>query len=288
MQRLRIARSKFKGARSKAVHYILDHPENAAFLSIDLLAEKIGISASSLSRTASDIGYSGFQEMQKEVQDYLRQRLQPTVRMEQAVPDNKKFSFRDSIKKDVRNVEKILVNVNDEQIEAAVSLLSDAGEVFVVGLGTQFPPAVYFSGVMKQIRERVTLISQESMDYIDCFSRFSTKDVLVTICLPRYGRFTYQAAREASGKGCRVISITDNVLSPTGRLADVLLQVEYESMSFFNSNVAVMALLNSLATTLALRNRETSLDRVKTYSDIATRWNIFYTEQSRESTGEEN
>ncbi len=287
MKRLRLARSKYKGAREKAVDYILDHPEIAAFLSIDVLAKKIGISTSSLSRTAVAIGYSGFQEMQKEVQEYLRQKLLPTVRMEQAVPESKKFNFKDSLRKDIKNLEKILSDVREEQFEKAISLLSEAQEVFVIGLGTQYPSAIYFSGVMKQIRERVTLISQESMDYIDCFSRFSKKDVLMTICLPRYGRFTYLAAKEATSKGCRVISVTDHALSPTGRLADVVLTVEYESMSFFNSNVAVMALLNSLATTLALRNRDISFERVKTYSDIAARWNIFYTEQSRESMGEE-
>ena len=218
--------------------------------------------------------------MQKEVQEHLRQKLLPAVRMEQAIPENRKFTFRDSLRKDIANVEKLLSSLVDAQFERALNLLIEAREVFITGLGTQFPSAVYFSGVMKQIRERVTLISQESMDYLDCFSRFSPQDVLVTICLPRYGRFTYRTTKEAMQKGCRVVAITDNELSPTGRLADVVLRVEYESMSFFNSNVAVMALLNSLATTLALRRKETVLERVKIFSDIATRWEIFHTEKN--------
>ena len=287
MKRLKLAQSKFKGARGKAVHFILEHPEIAAFLAIDALAEKIDISASSLSRTAVDIGYSGFPEMQKDVQEHLRQKLLPTVRMEQAVSENNRFTFRDSLRKDIASVEKILSSVADAQFENTLTLLSEAGEVFITGLGTQYPSAIYFSGVMKQIRERVTLISQESMDYLDCFSRFSPQDVLVTICLPRYGRFTYRAAKEAVQKGCRVVAITDNELSPTGKLADVVLQVEYESMSFFNSNVAVMALLNSLATTLSLRRKDTVLERVKTFSDIAARWEIFHMEKNKESTGDE-
>lgn len=287
MNRLKRNRSTFKGARAKAIKYILDHPEIAAFLSIDILAEKIGISTSSLSRTAVDTGYSGYQEMQNEVQEYLRQKLLPTVRMEQAVPESGKFSFRDSLRKDMDSIRYVLENMADRQFDAAIQMLLDAREVFVVGLGTQFPSALYFSGVMKQIRQGVTLISQESMDYLDCFSRFSPKDVLVPICLPRYGMFTVRAAKEAAEKGCRIVAVTDNELSPTGRLADVVLQVGYESMSFFNSNVAVMALLNALATTLALRRRDAAHERVEMFSNIATRWNIFYKKDQTESAGEE-
>ena len=287
MDRLKLNRSTFKGTRAKAVAFILDHPETAAFLSIDALAERIGISTSSLSRTAVDTGYSGFQEMQKEVQEYLRKKLLPTVRMEQAVPENGKFSFRDSLRKDMENVGSVLENVTDQRFDAAICMLLEAREVFVVGLGTQYPSALYFSGVMKQIRQRVTLISQESMDYLDCFSRFSPEDVLVSICLPRYGTFTVRAAKEAAERGCRIVAVTDNELSPTGRLADVVLRVDYESMSFFNSNVAVMALLNALATTLALKHRDAVHERVEMFSDIAIRWNIFYKEDQTESAGEE-
>jgi len=135
MNRLRLAQSKFRGTRKKAVHFILDHPEIAAFLSIDALAKNIGISTSSLSRTAVGSGYSGFPEMQKEVQEYLRQKLLPTVRMEEAIPKSSVFSFRDSLRKDIQNVEKILANIDDDQFEGAVELLTEAKEVFVVGLG---------------------------------------------------------------------------------------------------------------------------------------------------------
>ena len=280
MDRLKSAYSKFRGTRKKAVQFIFDHPEIAAFLSIDALAKKIGISTSSLSRTAVGIGYSGFPEMQTEVQEHLRQKLLPVARMEQAAPKSGIFSFRDSLQKDIHNVEKILETIHEDQFEGAVTLLTKAKEVFVVGLGTQYPSAIYFSGVMKQIRERVTLITLESMDYLDCFSRFSPHDLLISICLPRYGRFTVRTVKKAAEKGCRVLAITDNPLSPTGKLADVVLPVEYESMSFFNSNVAVMALLNSLATAAALKDRSVSRERIKTFSDMAADWDVFFSENS--------
>ena len=64
------------------------------------------------------------------------------------------------------------------------------------------------------------------------------------------------------------------------------MQVEYESMSFFNSNIAVMAVLNALATSVAMEDWEHARERVGKFSEIALNWNAFYQENSGESMGE--
>ncbi|WP_286953209.1 MULTISPECIES: MurR/RpiR family transcriptional regulator [Aminobacterium] len=286
MKRIKMAYPKSKGTQEKLIRFILDYPDVAAFLAIGDLAEKIGISTSSISRASVDMGYSGFPEMQKEIQQHLRRRILPTERMERAVTKDGNFTFRDSVRNDIENVKKTLSRIPDTLFNDAVTLLSKANEVFVVGLGTQYPSAMYFSGVMKQIRDRVTLISHETTEYFDCFSRISSKDVLLPICLPRYSRFTVHAAQEAEKTGCKIIAITDSEISPTGILADIVLQVEYESMSFFNSNVAVMAVLNALATSVAMEDWEHARERVGKFSEIALNWNAFYQENSGESMGE--
>lgn len=286
MKRIKMAYPKSKGTQEKLIRFILDYPDVAAFLAIGDLAEKIGISTSSISRAAVDMGYSGFPEMQKEIQQHLRRRILPTERMERAVTKDGNFTFRDSVRNDIENVKKTLSRIPDTLFNDAVTLLSKANEVFVVGLGTQHPSAMYFSGVMKQIRDRVTLISHETTEYFDCFSRISSRDVLLPICLPRYSRFTVHAAQEAEKTGCKIIAITDSEISPTGILADIVLQVEYESMSFFNSNVAVMAVLNALATSVAMEDWEHARERVGKFSEVALNWNAFYQENSGESMGE--
>ncbi len=280
MKRIKMAYPTSKGTQRKLIQFILDHPDIAAFLAIGDLAKKIGISTSSISRAAVDMGYSGFPDMQKEIQQYLRRRILPTERMERAVPKGGKFSFRDSFRNDIENIKKTLSRIPDALFYDAVTLLMEAKEVFIVGLGTQYPSAMYFAGVMKQIRDRVTLISHETTNYFDCFSRISSKDVLLPICLPRYSRFTVRAAQEAEKVGCKIIAITDSETSPVGIVADIVLQVEYESMSFFNSNVAVMAVVNALATSAAMKDWECARERVGKFSEIASKWDVFYQENS--------
>lgn len=280
MKRLKQAQGRYKGTREKAIQFIISHPETAAFLSIEALAQKIGISASSLSRTSVDIGYSGFPEMQKDVQASLRQKLLPSVRMEEAIPPDRPFNFRDSIRKDIRSLEDILITITDAKFQNAVDSISQAQEVFVVGLGTQYPSAIYLQCILEQIQDRVTLITQRS--HIACFSRMSSKDLLFSICLPRYSAFTVRSVQEASKKGIPIIAVTDNELSPSGKLADIVLQVNFESMSFFNSNVAVMAILNALTTAIALTHRDSTRNKIRLLSDVATNWGVFYTTNSTE------
>ena len=86
--------------------------------------------------------------------------------------------------------------------------------------------------------------------------------------------------------GCKIIAITDSEISPTGILADIVLQVEYESMSFFNSNVAVMAVLMLLQHLLLWKIGSTRVSGWK-FSEIALNWNAFYQENSGESMGKD-
>ncbi len=97
--------------------------------------------------------------------------------------------------------------MHEEQFEKAISLLSDA-EVFVIGLGT-----VSFRHLFQRCDEadpeRVTLISQESMDYIDCFSRFSKKGRSHDDLSSGTGG-SHILQRKGNFEGYRVISVTDH------------------------------------------------------------------------------
>ena len=290
MKRIKMACNEMKGARGKAVNFIAENPEVAAFLSIDKLASKIGVSPSTLTRTAVELGYVGFPDMQKDIQHHIRQRIRPallpTERMARAPVDFASFDFRDSLAFDIHSIESVSKMISDELFGLAVRLLYEARQIHVTGLRTQYASALFFYLVLGQIREGVTLVPLEGGLHLEWVEHIRPDDVLVTICLPRYGLYTGKATEEAVRAGCKVIAITDNEMSPTGKLADVVLTVEYESMSFFNSNVSAMALLNALATALALRDVPRVQARIRTMNDIATRWNIFYPQEANDQDAE--
>jgi DNA-binding MurR/RpiR family transcriptional regulator len=279
LKRIKLACGKLKGAKGKAVKYIAENSEVAAFLSISELAAQIGTSPSTLTRTATALGYANFVDMQKDVQDYIRQHLRatllPTERMDRSPAKSRPFSLGDSFDWDIKNIQSTFKRIPEELFDRAVVLLREAERIYVVGMGTQFSSASFFSTVMGQIRDGVSLVPQAREPYQDWIAQFRPEDVFVNICLPRYAMNSVMVTREAARAGCRIIAITDSELSPSGRVGDIVFTVEYESMSFFNSNAATMVLLDALATAVALSDVVSSQKRLLFLNEIATRCNIF-------------
>ncbi len=276
MKEIRQAVSFLKGAKRKACVFILEHPDLAAFLSIDDLAHKIGVSSSSLTRTATEIGFSGFPEMQRSVQAYLSERLLPTKRLSSSLPQSGAFDFRDSIKKDIRNIEVSVARLTDASFAAAVRLLRECREIHVAGYRTQHASASFFSFILGQLRDGVNLVTIAEGRFIESLERMRKDDLLVCVCLPRYSDFMVKIVEYASGVGCRVLAVTDSETSPIARTADVVISMEYESMSFFNSNVATMAILNALATGVAFEDLEASNRRIARFDAIMSEFSVVH------------
>ncbi len=274
LNKIKKACKNLSGAKQEVAVFTLSNPDTVAFMTIDELASSAGVSASTVSRAAAEMGYRGFPEMQEEVRVFLKQRLLPTERLERASISEGSFGFRESLSKDIENIQMTAERISEKTFNQAVKLLCEAREVNVAGMRTQYGAASFFSLVLEQVRGGVNLITLNEGRYPEQLLRMTSEDVMVAICFPRYAKFTVSIVEEAERLGCRIIALTDGALSPVGLMADVVIPTEYESQSFFNSTVAANAVLNALATGVALANKTEALQRVGKHSEICKRWNI--------------
>ena len=69
-------RSVHFSKRQRAVaDYICEHPDMAAFMTAELLARAAGVSESTVVRFALELGFSGYPDMRRAVQQLLRSRI---------------------------------------------------------------------------------------------------------------------------------------------------------------------------------------------------------------------
>jgi len=76
--------------------------------------------------------------------------------------------------------------------------------------------------------------------------RLSADDVLIAISFPRYSRRTIRAMHYARDVGARIIAITDHRASPLIALADIPLFARSDMISFLDTLVAPLSLVNAL------------------------------------------
>ena len=73
---------EFSKAQKRIAHYILEHYAKAAFMTASKLGSTVGVSESTVVRFASEVGCDGYPQLQKGLQEIIRNRLTSVQRME--------------------------------------------------------------------------------------------------------------------------------------------------------------------------------------------------------------
>jgi len=79
--------SELTESQRKVADYIIKNPVDVAFLTVEQLAGLVGTSTTTIMRLTFKIGYSGYSEFQKGLQEILRNRADPNTRLEANLKD---------------------------------------------------------------------------------------------------------------------------------------------------------------------------------------------------------
>ena len=104
-------------AQRRVADCILKNPVDASFLTLEQAAATAGTSTATVMRLACKLGYKGYADFQRELQELLRDRVAPTTRLE----INKKNLSRNSIlancaETQVNNIKKTIDFLSEESI----------------------------------------------------------------------------------------------------------------------------------------------------------------------------
>jgi DNA-binding MurR/RpiR family transcriptional regulator len=238
--------------------YILANHERAAFLTAAKVGREAGVSETTVMRFTSSLGYDGWPQLQRALQDEIRERLTTVERLRGASEGlDEKASLMDQVMlADIECIDDTLRRVTAEQFERAVEMLLAAREVRVVGVRSVGPLAMYFASCLDWIRSNSQALTHGTEDWVEQLGRMGDQDLIVALTFPRYARLTRDIVAYGKEKGCRVLAITDSLLSPIARYADLLLASSCSLQSFVDSYVAPLSLIGALLTAVAQRQPE--------------------------------
>lgn len=264
-----------KGAKHKVAEYFLMHIEESAFMTQAEVAQKIGVSQATVTRYAKEIGYEGYHEMQKAMRVNLRQLQRPAERLT-SLPygEGEASSFDKSLKLDCENIGKLLKLNSSSVIERVVSALYDAHHVQLFASRTSYGAMSFFAYALSQVRPRVTLMSEAEGRLPEQLMDLGVDDLLFIADLPRYALMPIICAKYAQRHGSKIIGVTDSPSSPLVQYSDIVLFVPFESYSFFNSNVATLAMYNGIITSLSKRLKDSSLKRLEHHNLLLNELNL--------------
>jgi len=252
-------------AERRVAAVVLDHPQLVAFGTVAELARKASTSGASVIRLCTKLGFDGFSALQSTVQRDLGRQLRPaTARIRQ--PESGDLLARGT-DVELDNVATTLDNVDRTRFELAIqSLANTASRVLVLAGEASRGIGMQIVSDLSMLRPGVTQVSGSAVRVHRAMADMRPGDTLLLLDLPRYDAWLVEAAQAALSRHATVIALSDSVLSPLARRADLHFVVTAKGNGPFDSYVGALALIDVLVAGVADRLRATateSLDRIE-------------------------
>ncbi len=269
-----------KGHR-KIAQYIVDHYDKAVFMTASKLGESVGVSESTVVRFASAMGYEGYPQLQRSLQELVSHRLTANQRFEMSTEIDPREALGVVLKSDMQNLRATLEQMDAAVFEDVVKRLLSAKSIYVMGLRSAAPLAQFMGYYLNYIFDNVHLVSSGATDVFEEISKLKENDVLVGISFPRYSTRTLEAMRFAKRCGAQVVAITDGPMSPLADMADATLTARTDMASFVDSLAAPLSLINALLVALGLHRKDALSRHFRQLESIWETYEVYLEEEAR-------
>ncbi|MBE7045315.1 MAG: MurR/RpiR family transcriptional regulator [Ruminococcaceae bacterium] len=254
--------------------YILEHYEKAAYLTATQLAKEVGTSESTVVRFAAELGFDGYQKLQKHLQEVARTQLTSLQRMELASERIKEEDVLSSVlKSDAAKIYRTLEQIDRSQFDGAVKSLISAKHIYITGVRSAAALASFTGFYFNLLFDNVRLINTTGADDIfEQLLRVGEGDAVLGMSFPRYSKNTIKALEYARKQGAKIIGITDNLQSPIVPLSDYCLTASSDTDSFVDSLVAPLSVINALIHSVGMKKKQ---EAKKTFEVLETIWDEY-------------
>ncbi len=244
-----------KGQKQLAA-YITENYDRAAFITASKMGRIVGVSESTVVRFAYALGYDGYPELQKSLQELIRNKLTSVQRIQLTGDLQPNDVLKSVLKSDMSNIRSTIDSIDNESFNAAINALLGAKKVYILGLMSAAPLAQFLSYYLGFVMDNVIMVSGAMGNIYEDLFRIGKDDVCIGISFPRYSNRTIDALDFVRGKGATIIAITDSVSSPIAEKAEYALIARSDMAGFADSLVAPLSLINAIIVACSLKRRE--------------------------------
>ncbi len=244
----------------KVAEYILENRESIPFISALNLGKEIGVSESTVLRFTKLIGYEGYPELQRDLAEWIKRKIQPSQKLKEVSRgERKKDTCPLFVDVDINHLVSLKRSLSQSKLEQLCTLVAHSRKKYIIGFRTSYSMAYLCSFFLGRISKDVILLRMEDHNFYNILAEANRKDIALAFSFPRYSKYTLRVVEFLKTKQCKIVGVTDRITSPLGRLSDLTIQVESKSPGYFNSFTAVVSLINCIVQGISLKNLRKSM-----------------------------
>lgn len=235
--------------------FLTQNPNEVAVQSVNAIAARCDIHASSFVRFAQSLGYQGFKELQLLFRSRLAQAAPGFEARVKALaaglnrPGNRGGLglLADRVVRDIAALQELLNDISPQALAEATRLLEAADTIFLSGEMLARPVAELMRCQLVMTGKRCVMLGQSEGLSAYIARSMTSRDLLMAISLRSAAADMLPVLGEAEARGTPVVAIADSTLSPLAKAAKVLFTMPGQGDSLSATLAAPLCLAQTLS-----------------------------------------
>jgi DNA-binding MurR/RpiR family transcriptional regulator len=252
-------------AERKVARVVMADYPAAGLLTVAELGKRSGVSGQTVIRFTTTMGFESYPQFQGRLIEELKTRSESPLSLYSAhVGKHKAGGLIESILGSFRQtLDRTFRSIPVDELNRAVQLLTDQrNDVYVTGGRFSDSVAEYFSKHLRQLRPGTMFLPSDSLLRMDSLVDMGRRTVLVAFDFRRYQASTITFSSLVRERGARIVLFTDPYLSPIAKVAHLVIPVQVEVASPFDSCVAAVAVAELFVAAMLEQLGEEALHRM--------------------------
>lgn len=276
-QRIKNAYATFSKGQKKIANAILNDYDKAAYMTAAKLGGLVGVSESTVVRFANELGFEGYSEFQRAVQELVRTKLTPNQRIEVT---KKRLGSGDVLENvlesDIGKIRYTIERLDRDAFYKSVEAILSAKSIYVMGARSTESLALVLSYNLSLIFDNVKFIQPKSTaEMFEQMFSIGKDDVLIAFSFPRYSSKMVNGVKYANQNGANVVVFTDSELSPLAEYATSLLTAQSDMASFMDSLVAPLSIINAIIVEITRRREKQITERFDKLEKVWDEYEVY-------------
>ncbi|MEM9342969.1 MAG: MurR/RpiR family transcriptional regulator [Pseudomonadota bacterium] len=261
-----------RSERLLADHF-LENPDSLVLHTAAEISTQAQVSKATTARFFKRLGFPSFKTAQRMAR-VVRDDSQYKKRVySEPIPNlSGRRDLADHLASDVQNLIRTIEAIRSDDLKTAVTNLSRAEKIWVVGFGDNYPLAHFARAQLIKVKPDIRMIPLGGFSVPEEFASIRPSDSVLALAIGRRTRTLRSILQTARLAEARTISITDLATSAGPELADVTLRCRTSGLTYFDSLASPVSVITYLCMAVADRLGQRAVDRLRYIDSIHSDW----------------
>ena len=176
----------------------------------------------------------------------------------------------------IEKIRRTLEEVDQASFERAIERITSAKRIYILGVRSSSSLASFLNFNFQMIFDNVKFIQTTSgSEMFEQIMQIGEGDVMIAISFPRYSKRIINAVEYARSKKANVVALTDSKVAPIAAHADELLIAQSDMISFVDSLVAPLSIINAIVMAVSRKKQKEVTERLRILEEVWDRYEVY-------------